>query len=222
MNPWLETLLDLVYPEPPLAEELAEVREPFCYVCGEPFSGELNEFSVCANCRGMEWFITTARAQYRAWGEVRERIHAFKYRQQYAQLGQLGSWLAEGYERFYHQAEEPFDALVPVPLYPLRRRERGFNQSEELARYLGKRVGLPVWQPLHRHKQTHSQARLRRKDRLRNQLRAYGLKGGFDVRGKRLLIIDDVFTTGATINACAKVLHEAGAARVAALTVARG
>jgi ComF family protein len=220
VNPWLESLLDLVYPEPPLAGELPTVDEPFCYVCGEPFAGELNELSVCGNCRGRKWFITQARAAYRSEGEVREAIHGFKYNRQFYRLKILSGWLLAGYERFYQGTE--IDALVPVPLHGLRRRERGYNQAAELAAKLGKSAGLPVWDILRRVKKTRTQARLRRSERLRNQLRAFELKGGFDVRGKRLLIIDDVFTTGATINACAQVLHRAGAARLDALTVARG
>jgi ComF family protein len=220
MNPWLESLLDLVYPQPPLAGELREVTEPFCFVCGEPFEGELLEFSVCGNCRGRKWFVSQARAAYRAEGEVREAIHGFKYNQQFYRLKNLSAWLLAGYERFYRG--ERIDALVPVPLHGLRRRERGFNQAAELANGLRKITGLPIWDILRRVRKTHTQANLRRSERLRNQLRAYELKGGFDVRGKRLLIIDDVFTTGATINACAQVLQRAGAARVDALTVARG
>jgi ComF family protein len=220
MREWLESLLNLLYPEPPAAGEVPLVTEPFCYVCGEPFAGELAVFSVCTNCRGRRWFITRARAACRAEGEVREAIHGFKYHRQSHRLRALSAWLAAGHERFY--PGERFDALVPVPLYPLRRRERGFNQAEELARALGNSAGLPVWNALRRVRKTRTQASLRRSERLRNQLRAYELNGAFDVKGKRLLIIDDVFTTGATINACAQVLHKAGAGSLAALTVARG
>src|SRR5690606_22271007 len=99
----------------------------------------------------------------------------------------------------------------------VRKRERGFNQAQELARVLSKRVGLPVINCLERIRKTETQARLRRSERLRNQLNAFGLKRGFDLQGRRLLIIDDVFTTGATINACAHMLKQAGAAHLAAL-----
>jgi ComF family protein len=146
-------------------------------------------------------------------------IHGFKYNRQFYRLKILSAWLLAGYGRFYQGAG--IDALVPVPLHRLRRRERGYNQAEELAVRLGKSTGLPVWNVLRRVKKTRTQANLRRSERLRNQLRAFEFKGRFDVRGRRLLIIDDVFTTGATINACAQVLHHAGAVRLDALTVAR-
>jgi len=217
-----ETLLDLIYPELPLPGGLVPVREPFCFLCGEPFSGELNPASVCTNCRGRRWYLRQARAAYRAEGAVLEAIHRFKYSKQFHWLPRLSGWLADGFERFYATADPVVDVLVPVPLHPLRRRERGFNQAEELARRLGRRYGLPVWKVLERRKATKTQASLRRSERLRNQRAAFALKRGFDVRGRRLLVIDDVFTTGSTINACAQVLHKAGAERIDALTVARG
>ena len=222
MNVWTESLLNLVYPEPPLEGELTPVREPFCFLCGEPFSGELNPESICTNCRNRRWFLRKARAAYRAEGAVREVIHKFKYEQQFHFLRKLTGWLIEGYARFYENEKERPDALVPVPLYRLRHRERGFNQAQELARTLARHARLPVCDALERVKATRVQASLRRSERLRNQQGAFALKRGFDVAGRKLLIIDDVFTTGATINACAQVLRKSGASRVDALTVARG
>jgi len=104
----------------------------------------------------------------------------------------------------------------------LRRRRRGFNQSLEVTTWLASRVGLPVEEGLCRRKVTTPQAQLRRSERLRNLRGALALAPGFDPRGLRLLICDDIFTTGATADACARVLRQAGAAEVAALTVARG
>jgi ComF family protein len=219
---WLDSLLDLLYPTSPSAGDARAVEEPFCHVCGEPFAGELTPLTVCANCRGREWFIGTARAAYRSEGEVRDAIHGFKYNRQFHFLRPLSAWLLEGYTRFYDG--QRYDALVPVPLYPLRRRERGYNQAAELAARLGRKIGAPVWDALRRVRRTKVQARLRRSERIKNLRAAFALRESFSgrVRGKRLLIIDDVFTTGSTVNACAQVLRRAGAARPDALTVARG
>jgi len=128
--------------------------------------------------------------------------------------------MRDGYRQYYEK--ERWDALVPIPLHPARRKERGFNQSAEIARWLGARVGLKVEEGLIRVKPTPPQARLRRTERLRNLRGALALAPEFDPRGRRLLLCDDVFTTGATADACARVLKKAGADEVAALTVARG
>ena len=128
--------------------------------------------------------------------------------------------MRDGFRRYY--AEESWDALIPVPIHPERRQERGFNQSSEIASWLGAKVGVKVEEGLVRVKATPPQARLRRTERLRNLRGALALAPGFDPRGRRLLLCDDVFTTGATADACARVLKQAGAEEVAALTVARG
>ena len=222
MNIWVRSVLDLIYPVEPLAHDLPCTSENLCLRCGEPYEGEMEGEFRCSNCAGRRWHIARARAAYRAQGEVRELIHEFKYNGHFHHLPQLAVWLKDGFDRFYKDDLTPWDALVPVPLYPLRKRERGFNQAEELARTLGKRVGLPVMNVLKRVKKTEAQAKLRRSERLRNQMNAFELKSEFDLQGKKLLIIDDVFTTGATVNACAQILKQAGASSLSALTVARG
>jgi len=222
MKSWCESFLDLVYPTEPLQGEVSVINEPFCERCGEPFFGDITHAFECSNCRGRSWSVNRLRAAYRAEGAVREVIHQFKYEDKFHHLPQLGRWLEDGFERFYSDSGEQWDGLVPVPLYSLRRRERGFNQAEELANWLGKRRKIQVVKALERVKMTQIQAKLRRSERLKNQRGAFALKRGFDVAGRRLLIIDDVFTTGATVDACARILCSGGAANVAALTVARG
>lgn len=218
---WGATALDLVFPT--RVPEVADYRleGPLCERCGEPFAGQVMGAFSCTNCRGRKWHLTRARAAYRAEGEVMEAIHRFKYGGEYYRLRFLREWLREGFERYYRDAG-PWQGLVPVPLYPLRRRQRGFNQAEQLARQLARVTGIPVWDGLRRLRATQVQARLRRSQRLKNQRDAFGLKRGFDPGGLRLLMIDDVLTTGATVDACAAVLRKAGAAEVSVLTVARG
>ena len=150
---------------------------------------------------------------------MREAILGFKYRRQFHLRPWLGRWLEDGFRE--HYSGERWEALVPVPLHPDRRRKRGFNQSAEIARWLGKRVEIPMVEALRRVKATLPQARLSRAERLRNLRGSLALAEGFDPRGRRLLICDDVFTTGATADACARILRRAGAEEVAALTVAR-
>lgn len=128
----------------------------------------------------------------------------------------LGKLLVQAVPR-----DESFDAIVPVPLYWLRQWRRGFNQSEVLARGLGRRLGLPVICGLRRVRSTQVQAGLSNTARRQNVAQAFRSRRGRSVAGKRILLIDDVMTTGSTAAACALALKRAGAARVALVTVAR-
>jgi ComF family protein len=128
-------------------------------------------------------------------------------------------WLTEAYDR--HARAESWDALVPVPLHHRRHRARGFNQACEISRGLGANRLIRVLNCLYRYRETVSQTKLNRAARWENMAGAFRLKPGFDVRGMNLLLVDDVFTTGATVNACAQVLAKAGAGSLAVLTVAR-
>ncbi|MDE1171361.1 MAG: ComF family protein [Verrucomicrobium sp.] len=219
---WGRTGADLLFPPAAIDPELPGTRRvaaPFCRQCGEPFPGVFPGPFLCANCQEREWSLAWARAAYRAEGTVRDAILHFKYGGQSHYLSPLTDWLEDGFRRF--AAGENWDGLVPVPLHPLRRRERGFNQAAELARALGRRQGIPVLPCLKRARPTVQQARLSRGPRLRNLLGAFQVNARFDVEGRHLLLIDDVLTTGATAEACARILLAAGAARVAALTIAR-
>jgi len=220
MNAWTEAILDLFFPPDEIPEELPRLEAPYCEKCCEPYEGAIPSSFVCPNCQGRDWRLEKSRAAFRFEGFVREAIHDFKYNGEFHHLPLLAEWLEEGFSR--HYAGETFTALVPVPLHFTRRKARGFNQALELAQMLGKRVGLPVTSCLERIKPTETQTNLTRAQRLKNLTGAFAMKRGFDVTGEALLVLDDVFTTGTTVDSCAKVLHRAKAARVCALTVARG
>jgi competence protein ComFC len=117
---------------------------------------------------------------------------------------------------------EPFDAFVPVPLYPARKREREFNQSDVLARMASMRTGQPVVNCLQRVRNTETQTHFDRRERMENLRNAFKLRKTSRVYGKSFLLIDDVLTTGSTLDECARVLRVAGAASVRAAVVARG
>jgi competence protein ComFC len=112
--------------------------------------------------------------------------------------------------------------LVPVPLHPTRFRERGFNQADALAETLSRRIRLPILRCLERRRYTNTQTRYDRQERMQNLRDAFSLRKSSDVREKRLVLLDDVLTTGSTLHECALVLRAAGAESVRALTVARG
>jgi ComF family protein len=118
-----------------------------------------------------------------------------------------------------------WDFLVPVPLHPAKRREREFNQAERMAEHLSGATGIPVNKyRLRRVRPTETQTHLTRALRADNVRRAFAMRNGepTDFDGRRIVLVDDVFTTGATTNACAAVLRDAGAAEVCVWTVARG
>jgi ComF family protein len=189
--------------------------EFFCASCRTPFQNSfpLDAAGRCALCRsGLRGF--DAAYSFGAYeGVLRELIHLYKYGKVRTLARPLSGWLAQALPR-----DEAFDALVPVPLYWRRRLQRGFNQAELLARGLSRRTGIPVVTALGRVRPTPAQAGLSTSARRRNVAKAFRAR---DVQGKRILLIDDVMTTGATATSCALALKQAGARRVALLTVAR-
>ena len=149
---------------------------------------------------------------------MRQAIHQFKYHGVKALASPLAQLMAESLET----KPVPADVIVPVPLHPRRLRERGYNQSGLLAQELGKRSGLPVTdKPLVRHRDAPAQARTASAEARRNNVRGAFSCNDSRLEGKQVLIIDDVCTTGATLDSCAAALKEAGASSVWGLTLAR-
>ena len=189
-----------------------------CVSCRTPF---LNRFPLdaegrCALCRnGLRGFdAASCFGSYE--GRLREWIHLYKYGRIKTLAGPLGQLLAAALP-----GNETFDAIVPVPLHWLRQWRRGFNQSEILARGLGRRLGIPVISALRRSRSTEVQAGLSNTARRQNVSQAFRGRRWRPVAGKSILLIDDVMTTGSTAAACARALKRAGAARVTLVTVAR-
>ena len=206
-------LLDLVFP--PRQEEgpLREPLSPCCRRCSAP--GTL----LCARCQESPPRFLWARASCHYSGPVKEAILRLKYSRQIDRVPWLTDLLEVGFRTY--AATLPWDALVPVPLHPVRERSRGFNQAEELARLLGKRQGIPVGKALRRIRPTPPQAGLPSAERARNLTNAFQPQRNFDLGGKNLLLVDDVITTGATVRECAARLREQGAGVVCVLAVAR-
>ena len=154
-------------------------------------------------------------------GIVRDLIHRFKYGGEVWVGALLGDFLTQGL-RDPRLKGRSFDAVVPVPLHPLRRREREFNQAEVLSRELARQNELAFCEALERLRYTVTQTHFDRRRRMQNLRDAFGLRRNAPVQGKDLLLVDDVLTTGSTLDECARVLLAAGARSVRALTVARG
>lgn len=192
--------------------------EHFCRRCRTPFLNHfpLDEDGICALCRsGAQGF--DAAYSFGAYdGALRELIHLFKYGRIRTLARPLGDFLVSAFP-----LDQAFDVLVPMPLHWRRLWRRGFNQAAMLAREIGRRRGLPVVCAVRRRRYTRSQAGLTHAARRINVAGAFAARSQGEIAGKRVLLVDDVLTTGATASACARVLKQAGARYVAVLTLAR-
>jgi competence protein ComFC len=195
------------------------VEPPFCQRCGRPYEGEITTPFECSNCREMELYFQSARSAVVARDPVLEVIHRYKY--------QRALWFEPFLADLLIRAASPAIAgaqmIVPVPLYPAKEREREFNQAVRLANRLGDATRISVNKRLLRRVlPTRTQTQLTREERRVNVRNAFAMRNGQKLNGERVILLDDVFTTGATTSACARVLRAAGASEVWVWTVARG
>jgi len=193
---------------------------PFCQKCSEPFEGSITSEFTCANCAHRTIHFDAAVSAYRGRGMVREIIHEFKYGRQIHLRRLVARWLHAALDDERLRGKR-FDVVVPVPLHATRLRERGFNQASLLAELLSARISIPSKPLLDRIRYTTTQTALDRSERMENLHDAFRLRKNADVRGLRVLLIDDVLTTGSTLSECARVLKRAGALSVHAATAAR-
>lgn len=217
-------MIDLVYPrtcascgqrgdwlcDVCVAEFLPLVPGLCCDRCGHPFIRGRCE------CPNMHPEIVKARAGSVFDGWVADAVRAFKYDRERDRAEQLANHMSSALVDL-----GTVDALIPVPLHPKREDWRGFNQAELLAEVLGHTFSLPVESGLRRIRETQTQAGSSREDRIDNMNGAFALEAGWSIdRNAHYVLIDDVYTTGATLGACAEVLHGAGAKAISVVTVA--
>lgn len=193
---------------------MPEAAAPRCERCWRPLLTE----QTCASCRLSPPPFDGLRAAFVHQGVARELVRSLKYRGMTALAEPMGSLLAEALRTY----SPPVDLVVPVPLSGARRRTRGYNQAEELAKALGRETGLPVRSNvLERTRHTAPQAgHAGAAERFRNVAGAFRVRDG-EVNDRRVLIVDDVTTTGATLAACSDALKRAGARAVWALAFTR-
>jgi competence protein ComFC len=200
---------------------IKRVEVPFCDCCGLPFEGDITVQFECANCLEQELHFRSARAAVEFSGVTKEIIHRYKYNH--------AAWFEPLLADLLITAAKPalrvedWDWIVPIPLHWARLRDRTFNQSEQLARHLSRATGIPVhYRLLKRIRPTHTQTRLTRAERTENVKRAFAYRARHRLDRGRIILVDDVLTTGATASACAKLLKQNGASVVDVWTVARG
>ncbi len=196
------------------------IAPPFCAKCSEPFEGAITSTFTCANCAHRTIHFDAAVAAYRGRGIVRRIIHDFKYGRQIHLRHLVGRWLCAALDDPRLRGRR-FDVIIPVPLHPTRKRERGFNQASLLAELLSAQISIQSQPLLERIRYTTTQTALDRAERMENLHNAFRLRKNMNVRGLRVLLIDDVLTTGSTLSECARVLKDAGVISVHAATAAR-
>jgi ComF family protein len=201
---------------------------PYCRRCGLPFAGDTGTEHLCGDCRTHSWAFDRARSVGRYGGALKALIRLFKFQGQVGLAAPLGRLLLDSFD--CHWSPFDVDLILPVPLHRSRMRRRGYNQAYLLLHrwglwYAGSRHHpLPCRierDLLRRVRATKPQTGLNRAARERNLKRAFALADPQACAGQRILLVDDILTTGATVNACARVLRDAGAIRVEVLTLGR-
>jgi len=202
-------------------EQMRPIKRPFCERCNLPFEGEITGEFQCSNCADKDYHFDRAVCACRLTGVARECVHQFKYQRALWLGPELAAlMIAAARERIEW---EKVDMVVPVPLFPSRQREREFNQAEWLARRLVRALPAPLCKGnLRRIRDTNNQALLNAAERIENVDGAFAVCDPKPFLRRRVVLVDDVFTTGATTNECARVLCAAGAESVIVLTVGRG
>lgn len=234
MYKWIDWLGDMLYPPRcPICDQVVQqgdggiciecmkktryILPPRCMKCGKHMDDESEEY--CRDCEKGEHYYIKGRALF-AYKEIAKSVHRFKYkgRREYAKVygKEMAYFLGETIK------EWKADALIPVPLYKTRERRRGYNQAELLAKVLGKELKLPVYcDMVKRCKNTKPLKMLNPEERLNNLKRAFILVEN-GVKLKRVIIVDDIYTTGSTIDALTKILLEWGVEEVFFVTLAIG
>jgi len=200
-------------------QDVRLLQEPFCSKCSKPFEQAAGESHLCGYCLRNGWYFKQVRAAVQYQPPVTEAVKMFKYS---GKMHGLATFAALSQQFLQHHPQPQPDLVVPVPLHAKRLRQRGFNQALILCRKI-----FPAWRGkidphvLERHCWTQPQTGLSGPERRRNVKNAFLVPRPEKIKNKKILLVDDVFTTGATVNECARVLAKNQAAGVDVFTFAR-
>ena len=202
------------------AYEIFFAQNPCCTICGYPYLGAIIGPKQCPHCAELNPLFDQGKILFLAQGPGRSLLHELKYRHGFYILRDIASMVlnSSDYTAYINGA-----TLIPVPLHPVKFRERGFNQSQKLATMLAKTCQAKVLNLLRRTKFTQTQTRLNRHLRYQNVKNAFAIATNARViADDDYILIDDVFTTGSNLNACAQVLRQAGAKSIRVATIGHG
>jgi len=192
----------------------------YCLRCGKPLPDGGAHCYQCRGSKAADFKCKIIRSAVVFGPQIRELIHCFKYADQSYLADFLAEWMNKEWDKYPDLADAQL--ILPVPLYKKKQKQRGYNQSELLARVLAQKRNLPLdTTSLVRVRNTPSQTKFGREGRLENMTGAFRCVNESAVKGKIVLLIDDVATTGATLEGCAQALKTAGAKKVIAYTLAR-
>lgn len=200
-------------------DKLSFIDEDKCSTCGKPtYEGNISD--RCSYCANKKFYFTRAISPLEFSGILRKAIYRYKYESKPYMYKSFGELMLSALEK---ENIGHIDLIVPVPLHRSRKAERGYNQSELLARYISSELDVPLDDNnLIRIRATKIQNKLDRYERQQNIKGAFKTKENRAFKEKRILLVDDIFTTGATVNECSRVLIESGAAEIIVLTIATG
>lgn len=239
MKDYVESFLELLYPEKNTCffceahdEEICDryickdcertmkkIVPPLCMKCSKPIDLNSPE-ELCSDCRKHDHSFEMSRSVFFYEGTVKKGIYLFKYYNKPYFYRFFGKCLVDFMEDTSYGR---FTLVVPVPLHRSKLRKRGYNQSELLARYISNKTDVPFGDVLKRIKKTPKQSQVTKEDRRKNLINAFDVKRNMAelLKGKNVLLVDDVFTTGSTADECSKTLIKNGASKVYVITIAR-
>ena len=196
------------------------INTPLCTCCGIPFAGADGGNHICGDCIVSKSYFSVARAVGRYETTLLEAIHRFKYNGKIFMGEVLGKLMAEFEYPLFSIGD--YSLIMPVPLHPKKLRQRGFNQSVILAREISRNFSLSLdFLTLKRHIYTEPQISLGKRERGSNVHGVFSVTDPGRINGQRIILVDDVYTSGSTVKECARVLMKNKAATVAVLTLAR-
>lgn len=242
MNPhiksYVTSFLELIYPEkntcficetcnekiadvyicPDCEKKLKKIQPPVCSKCSKPINYR-SSIDLCSECCDTKRYFTMSKSPYAYEGIIQKAIHRYKYHNKPYFYKFFGSLIINFMEEINYTN---FDLIVSVPLHPSKMRKRGYNQSELIAKYLASKLSIPYADVLKRTKKTSPQSGQSKSQRRRNIKDAFEIKSPAEkVINSSILLVDDIYTTGSTVDECSKVLVNYGAANVYVITIAR-
>ncbi len=201
-------------------KEIKRVESPLCLICGKPFKSKEIRSHLCQDCTMASPPFWKARSLFVYEGIIKQAIIRFKFYGEYNLAIAMSHWLLYLFNKEF--VSEDIDCIIPVPLHIKRLRKRGYNQALLLGKEIAKISHIPISPHiLKRIRWTEPQVNLNRTERLKNVKGAFQVVKKEDILSKKILLIDDVLTTGATIKECAIALTKAGASSIYVLTLAR-